>query len=160
MIREIQEQDYSQLSELYNAFFQTHNIFQKDTAIVENYLRKEALERESFLVYEENNSIKGALILVLLGKSADNTHIRWKFRHFAFETEPVALALLQHVENYIKQKSPTAKVELTITENEEGIEFYKKQGYEQEAMLKNHYRWDETCFILGKSIIEEPSKNI
>ena len=151
MIREIQEQDYQQLTDLYKSFFQTHNIFQQQQAIVENYLRKEALEREKFLVYEENNTIKGALILVLLGKSDGNSHTRWKFRHFAFETEIIATELLQHVENLIQQKSPTAKVELTIAETEEGQDFYKKHGYEQEAMLRNHYRWDETCFILGKS---------
>tara|TARA_Y100000310_G_C20704331_1_gene833686 strand:- start:14057 stop:14527 length:471 start_codon:yes stop_codon:yes gene_type:complete len=152
MIRPIQDSDYQQLADLYKAFFQTHNIFSQDQAIIENYLRKESLEREDFLIFEEGGDIKGAIIIVLLGKSSDNTHSRWKFRHFAFETEAIALDLLEYAEEIIKQTSQTCKIELTIAENEEGIEFYKNNGYEQEAMLRNHYRWDETCFILGKSL--------
>lgn len=149
MIRKIQEADYQQVADLYKEFFPTHNIFQEDKDIVTAYIRKESLEREDFLVYEEDGMIKGALILVLLEKSYD--HTRWRFRHFAFTSEEAAEKLLQEAEKRVKESSKTAKVELTIAESEKGMEFYKKNGYEQEAALKNHYRWGETCFILGKS---------
>jgi len=148
-IRDIQEQDYQKLVDLYKEFFPTHNIFQQDKDIVIAYIRKESLDRETFLVYEEDGEVKGALILVLLEKSDD--HTRWKFRHFAFTSEEVAEKLLQEAERRVKESSKTTKVELTIAESEKGMEFYKKNEYEQEAELKNHYRWGETCFVLGKS---------
>ncbi len=150
-IRLIQDSDYEQLITLYKEFFPTHNRFQQDADIITAYLRKETLEREDFLIYEQDGKILGALIIVLLGKSTDNSHTRWKFRHFAFINETIAAELLTHAENTIKEKSQTAKIELTIAETEQGIDFYKQHGYTQEAELKNHYRWNETCFILGKS---------
>mgnify|MGYP001579545610 FL=1 len=75
----------------------------------------------------------------------------WKFRHFAFETETIALELLSEVENIVRNSSKTSKIELTIAETELGIDFYKRYKYEQEAELKNHYRWGETCYVLAKS---------
>ena len=152
-IREIQETDYEKLVELYKEFFPTHNIFQKDNDIIVAYLKKEQLERETFLVCEENNEIKGALILVLLGKTEDSSHTRWKFRHFSFKDETIGTQLLQHAENVVKQASPTAKIEQTIAESEPGKDFYLKNGYQQEASLENHYRVGEICFIFGKSLI-------
>ena len=151
VIRTIQEEDYEQLVDLYKSFFPTHNIFSQGKDIVIAYLRKEALEREDLLVFEKEEIIKGALIIVLLGKSSDNSHCRWKFRHFAFKDEEAAKELLEAAERRIKDSSKTAKIELTIAENEQGIDFYKNNGYEQEAELKNHYRCGEKCLVFGKS---------
>ncbi len=151
VVRSIEEKDYIVLSEMYKSFFPTHNIFSKSTDLAIAYLRKEALEREDFLILEENGGIKAALVLVLLGKSADNSHMRWKFRHFAFVDENSAKILLDEVENKVKKTTDTTKIELTIAENEKGVEFYKNNGYLVEGELKNHYRFGESCFILGKS---------
>lgn len=147
-IRTAAEEDYEQIASLYSNFFTTHNIFQKVTELVVKYIKEEA-EKHELLVYEEGGLIKGALFLV--GLRIEKGHKRWKFRHFAFETEKVAKELLAEAEKKIKESSRTAKVELTIAESEEGIEFYKQNGYLQEGMLKNHYRWGESCFVLGKS---------
>lgn len=151
MIRAIQEDDYRQVAGLFANFFKTHNIFQKDPDIVVAYIRKEDLEREAFLVYEQSGMIKGALVLVQKGANHDGSHKVWKFRHFAFETEQIGKELLGEAEKRVKNATHTAKIELTIAENEEGLDFYKKWGYKQEGALLNHFRFGETCFVLGKS---------
>ncbi len=148
--RIIKETDYQGLVKLYKSFFGTHNIFQQDESKVIIYLKEQARDNE-FIVYEEKNVLKGALIIVKTGQNSDATHKIWKYRHFAFESEKIAALLLKEAEKYISKQSKTAKVELTIAENEKGIDFYKENGYKQEAALSNHYRWGETCYILSKS---------
>ena len=149
-IRLSEEEDYAQLASLYKDFFETHDKFQRDQGIVVQYLRKESLEHE-FYVYEKDDLIKGGFVLVNTGTNKDGSHKRWKFRHFAFESEPIAEELLGFAEERIKEQSATAKVELSIAESEQAIDFYKKWAYKQEGALSNHYRQGETCFILGKS---------
>ena len=151
VIRAATEEDFTQIAGLYTNFFKTHNIFQREKDIVIAHIRKEALERDSFIVYEEDGLVKGSVILVRMGSNHDGSHKRWKFRHFAFESEKIAEKLLGEAEKRIRENSKTAKVELTIAENEEGIDFYKKWGYKQEGVLEDHYRWEESCFVLGKS---------
>ena len=149
-IRSPQEQEYSQIAALYADFFKTHHIFQQDHENIIPYLKQQAREHE-FLVHEEKGMIGGALIIVKLGESPDHGHSRWKFWHCAFESEKIAKLLLAEAEQRVKQYSRTAKVELTIAENEEAIDFYKKQEYKQEGLPHHHYRWGEACYILGKS---------
>ncbi len=150
MIRDVSEADYISLVELYKNFFSKHNIFQKNNEEIISYLKEQA-EKDQLLVYEEESKIKGAMYLVKTKETADGSHKVWKFRHFAFENEDIAKKLLNEGEKRIKEQSQTSKIELTIAESEPGIEFYKKNGYEQEGALKNHYRWGEICFVLGKS---------
>ncbi len=150
IIRTIQERDYNDLIRLYRSFFSVHNIFQQPDEEIIKYLQEQAQKNE-FVVYEENSQVKGALILVQKGENVDGTHKIWKYRHFAFESEDIASQLLEEAEKIISGKSKTAKVELAIAENERGKEFYQAAGYEQEGMLKNHFRWGETCYILAKS---------
>jgi ribosomal protein S18 acetylase RimI-like enzyme len=151
-IRTVEEDDLEQISSLYKNFFKNHNVFRKGNDIITAYLMKELLEREDFLLYEEEGLIKGALILVAKGRNSDGSHKIWKFRHFAFETENIGQKLLKEAEKRVKELSKTVKIELTISETEEGIDFYKENGYEQEGSLKNHFRWGEICFMLGKSL--------
>ncbi len=150
-IRSVEDNDFTQLAALYKEFFPTHNVFHKNEDIVVAYLRKEMLEREDFLVYEDEGKILGSLILVSLGTSETGTHTRWKFRHTAFIDEEVGQKLLEEAEKRIKAASKTAKIELTIAETEQGMDFYIDNGYVVEGELKDHYRVCETCFILGKS---------
>ena len=150
-ITEAQESDYDKLIELFRNFFTTHNIFQQSDEEIISYL-KEQSEENKLIIYEENNEIKAACFLVNFGQNKEGTHKLWKFRHFAFTSEEAGSKLLEEAENKIKEESETSKIELTIAENEEGINFYKSKGYVQEAELKNHYRQGETCFILSKSL--------
>ena len=148
-IREVQEKDYGKLIKLFKGFFKTHNIFQKANEEMIEYLKEQS--KENKLIILEEDSIKGALFLVNFGQNSDGSHKLWKFRHFAFDSEETASKLLKEAEDKIKKSSKTAKIELTIAENERGIDFYKAKGYVQEARLTNHYRWGENCFILSKS---------
>jgi len=148
-IRNVQETDYVGLLALFKRFFPVHNRFQQDDGAIVKYLKKQASENE--LIVYDDSGIKGALFLVKAGENKEGSHKIWKFRHFAFDNEQVASELLVEAEKRVKESSETSKIELTIAENEEGIDFYKDNGYEEEAALKNHYRWGETCFVFAKS---------
>jgi len=149
-IRNIQETDYEELIELFKNFFKTHNIFQQTDQDIVNYLKDQSKKNE-LIIYDDNGSLKGALYLVHFGQNTDGSHKLWKFRHFAFENENVASELLKEAERRIKENSQTSKIELTIAENEKGVNVYKANSYEQEGNLTNHYRWGEVCFIFSKS---------
>ncbi|MFP4424277.1 MAG: hypothetical protein ACLFP2_03505 [Candidatus Woesearchaeota archaeon] len=150
MIRDVKDEDFEKLVRLYRFFFSTHNIFQQSDEEITSYLKEQSQEND--LIVYDDGSLKGALFLVNFGKSSDGSHKLWKFRHFAFESEEVASQLLDEAEKRVKESSETSKIELSIAETEEGVDFYKSKGYEQEGALSNHYRWGETCFILSRSI--------
>lgn len=142
--------DLTQCVSLFCSFFETHNRFGHGEDGVLEYLEGK-FERDLLLVCEIDGLIKGALFLVNFGSSHDGSHKLWKFRHFAFESREIAHSLLEFAEGRVRGESTTAKIELTIAESEEGLDFYKQQGYVQEAALKDHYRWGEVCYVLGKS---------
>ncbi len=150
MIRPVQEKDYEKLVPLFKKFFPVHNQFQKTKEDIISYLKGQAKDNE--LIVYDDKGIKGALFLVSFGQSSDGSHKLWKFRHFAFENEDIGSKLLKEAEKIIKQKSKTVKIELTIAETEPGKGFYLENGYKQEAALTNHYRWNETTFVLSKSL--------
>ena len=147
-IRNVQEHDYNQLIDLYQSFFKTHNLFNQKNSEIVSYLKKQAVKSE-LIVYEENGKILGASFLVNL--SNENGHSRWKFRHFTFTNEKAATKLLKEAEKRVKKSSKTVKIELTIAENENSLDFFKQNDYEEEGRLTNHYRWGETCLVLSKS---------
>lgn len=149
-IRKAREKEFPAIADICTSFFKVHNIFQQQRKRVISYLKEQAKENSLF-VSEQGGSINGFLILVNTGSDILKKHKIWKFRHFVYNSEKTALELLTYAENQIKKSSATAKIELTIAENEPGIAFYKARGYTQEAALQNHYRWGETCFILSKS---------
>ncbi len=150
IVRRADEEDYEKVALLYKSFFPIHTMFQRDMDVVLSYVRKENLERELW-VCDENGVVVGAVVLVNTGSDKDGSHKRWKFRHLAFEREEFAIALLTEMERRVVEESDTAKVELTIASSEKWLEFYKRRGYLVEGQLQNHYRWDEMCFVLGKS---------
>ena len=149
-IRPVKNPDFKKLILLYSHFFKKHTIFQQSAKRIIGYLKEQA-KKDTLLVYDEKGKIGGALFLVQAGQNADGTHKIWKLRHFAFENNEIALQLLKEAEKRIKKSSKTAKVEVTIAETEKRIDFYKKNGYKQEGILENHYRYGERCYILGKS---------
>lgn len=149
-IRHAQPGDYETIAGLYKDFFTVHNIFQGERGRIVAYL-DETHNRHPLLVCDEEDSITGALFLVRKGTKDQSSHLRWKFRHFAFVDEAAAQSLLEAAEEEVKEASATAKIEITIAENEPALDFYKANGYEQEGALTNHFRWGETCYILSKS---------
>jgi len=150
MIRPIKDSDYANLVPLFKKFFPVHNQFQLPKEKIIFYLKEQSKTNE--LIVYDDNGLMGALYLVKFGESSDGSHKLWKFRHFAFENEKIGSSLLKEAEKIIKQKSKTVKIELTIAETEPGKEFYLANNYKQEAKLTNHYRWNETTFVLAKSL--------
>ena len=144
------QENLEHLVALFKQFFPVHNQFQQPDRDIVDYLH-EQLQDNELLVSETKGIYDGALFLVKIGESSDSTHKIRKFRHFAFTTESIGKELLQEAEKSVQAQSPTSKIELTIAETEPGKDFYLKHGYQQEATLPHHYRWGETCFILGKS---------
>ncbi|MGM5488672.1 MAG: hypothetical protein ACQESG_07010 [Nanobdellota archaeon] len=142
-IRTPTDDDLEAMAALYKQFFPTHNIFSGGDVVT--YLTEEA-HRHEMLVFDDG-AVRGGLFLV---KQQSGEHTRWKFRHFAFDDEAAGAELLAEAERRVADASDTAKVELTIAENEP-VDFFKKHGYEQEGTLANHYRWGETCYVLSKS---------
>ncbi|HIH11669.1 TPA: GNAT family N-acetyltransferase [Candidatus Woesearchaeota archaeon] len=149
MLKQVQEKDYIHLVKLYKSFFRIHNIFSGNKNVILKYLKEQAQKNE-LIVFEEKSSISGALYLVNFGQNDDGSHKLWKFRHFAFDSNNIALKMLNEAEKRVKRASKTSKIELTIAENEVGIEFYKNNGYRIEGQLTHHYRYGETCYILAK----------
>src|SRR3989338_11384201 len=149
VLKQVQEKDYIHLVKLYKSFFRIHNIFSGNKNVILKYLKEQAQKNE-LIVFEEKSSISGALYLVNFGQNDDGSHKLWKFRHFAFDSNNIALKMLNEAEKRVKRASKTSKIELTIAENEVGIEFYKNNGYRIEGQLTHHYRYVETCYILAK----------
>lgn len=150
-IRNAKKGDFENIMGLYKVFFLEHNIFVKSDDEVMQYLEEQAI-RNGLFVYEDQDEIKGAFFLVQKGQDDDGSHKLWKFRHFAFTDEIIGKELLDFAENIVREGSDTAKVENTIAETEDSLEFFKTHGYELEGTLKDHYRWHEACFIFSKSL--------
>ena len=147
IVRTIQKNDFSDVAEMCAVFFPIHTIFQQAKSKVIAYLKA---QKDLCLVAVDHTKIQGALFLVKEGK--DGSHTRWKLRHFAFKSDAVAKQLLAEAEKRISTASRTAKIEVTLAYNERGRSFYLKHGFALEGSLKNHYRWKETCLLLGKSL--------
>ena len=141
---------------LFQSFYLRHNIFQQKPEIISKYLIKQAQLYPLLIVEEivtkDTKKIAAVTFIVKTGESEDQTHFRWKLQHFAFTNINAAQALIEESESYIKKQSITSKIELTIAESESNLHFYESQKYDKEATLRNHYRWGETCFVLGKSL--------
>jgi len=149
-IRQAIPTDYPRLVEFFKAQFPVHNIFQRSPQNIQSYLMNQGLKNPLYVV-EKDGEITAALILFNKYSTSDRAHKVWKLRHFAFANEAAAEELLKYAEGKIKKSSKTAKIELSIAETEKSVEFYKDQGYLIEGVLKNHYRWNETTFIVSKS---------
>jgi N-acetylglutamate synthase-like GNAT family acetyltransferase len=148
VLRTFEEKDAVQVAKLFKSYFKTHTLFEQDESKIVTYVNEQAI-KNPLIVYESDGKIIGALFLV--NRNTDGDHKLWKFRHFAFTQANVGEELLKEAEKKVEESSKTGKVELTIAESEEGINFFKMQGYEQEGILKNHYRWGERTYILSKS---------
>ncbi len=141
--------DLKSLARFYKRYFKTHTVFQQPEKKVVAYLHK-AVKEHTFIAVHDGRKIAGALFIVLEGK--DGTHSRWKLRHLAFIHHDVGHVLLEVAEQQVRQKSVTGKIELTLAEDEPHRQFLVKRGYKKEGVLKNHYRWNEKCYVLGKSV--------
>lgn len=148
-VRQATPKDYQQLVKMYKEFFPIHNVFQRPPQEVQSYLMNQGLKYGLYIA-EDEGEIKAAVVLVKRYTTPDGSHSVFKLRHFAFATENAGESLLAFAEKQIKSK--TAKIEVTLADNEEGMQFYRKHGFQLEGTLKNHYRWGESCLAFGKSL--------
>ena len=142
------ETDVERVALLYKSYFKMHTLFEQPLDEIALYV-KEQLKKHTLLVHDEAGMITAAVMLVT--KNTHGTHKLWMLRHFAFTRADFGEELLKEAERQVREGSKTAKVELRIAESEEGINFFRMQGYEQEGCLRNHYRWGERCYVLSKS---------
>ena len=151
VIRKVESQDFEEMAELYSKFFATHDIFTQKVDTILSYLQNHATEHECFISKDEH-TLLAVTFVVKLGESKDGSHKRWRLRHFAFRDDTAAIALLGAVEKYLTEQSKTVKIEQNLAENEKGLEFYVANGFVQEGVLMNHYRFGERCIVLGKTL--------
>jgi len=147
-VRKAGTEDYEPIIKLTKEFFTIHNIFKKDGEKIVSYIENES-RKNTLLVCDDNAEITGVTFLIS-DNNMGEPHRKWKLKHFAYKTKEAGKYLLEGAEDFIKKISKTSKIEVTIAENEESLNFFKEQGYEEEGKLKNHYRLDETAYILGK----------
>ncbi len=150
-IRNLHETDFVELVALFKSFYPKHNIFQGFSDEVIEYLRTLARVHK-FLVFEEEDFVKGVVIMQKRSETREGRHKLWRLKHIAFETEEIGAALVKEAEKRIEADSQTVKLEIFVAESETVLGFLKGLGYKQEAALENHYRWHETCFVLSKSL--------
>lgn len=146
-VRTYKPEDLKPLIALFKMFFEKHSIFEQDKETIRKYIQAQ----EDDLYVLDEDGIKAALFLVKTGGTPEGTHTRWKFRHLAYHTEKDGSRLIAFAEDAVKNASVTAKIELTIAENERAFPLIQAEGYEQEGKLKDHYRFGEITYILSKS---------
>ena len=145
MIRKGNESDLNGLIHVYKEVFDVHNVFDRPVNDIMDYLKK----FKNILVAEEDGEIVGGIVIT--EKKYGNTWKLTNFKHLAvakeYQDKDIGTALLKGAEKSVR----IGKIEIRVGETETtAMEFYKKNGYENEGILKSHYRKGETCFIMGK----------
>ncbi len=153
--------DFPNLVRLFKEFFPRHNVFNQKSPYIKKYLTSISQKYPLLIIKEKDPDteeifISAAAYIVKIDESKDKTHTRWKFRHFAFRNENSGEEMLVACEEYVKKQSNTIKIELTISESESSLHFFEGQSYQNEGLLKNHYRWGETCYVTS---VESLKKN-
>ena len=151
-IRKARKEELSGLIPVYKEVFRKHGIFTKKPEDMLDYL--ENAEGEFIIAIDDaKNQVVGGVLAVKT--EPDKGHVLARFKHIGigkdYQGQGVGKGLIKEAEKEIGK----GKVEIHVSENEkDAIAFYEKQGYIIEGRLSNHYRDNETCYILGKSIEE------
>lgn len=145
MIRKANEHDLKGLIKVYKDVFKVHNVFEKSEEEIEAYLNKFS----NILVAEEDGNIVGGLVIT--AKKYDKDWKLTNFKHIAvspaYQNKDIGSELLKEAEKIAGK----GKIEIRVGEREAGaVNFYEKNGYQKEGILKSHYRKGESCFVMGK----------
>jgi ribosomal protein S18 acetylase RimI-like enzyme len=168
LISNAKADDFSELVKLYKNIFKKHNVFSKADKQIKDYLIKNHKDNSriglGLLVATVDNNVVGALLLKKKDFDAVGMHLIVKYNHLAvlpeYKGHGIGTYLIkiadQKIKDLIKKgKIKTAKIEVTMSENEkEALEFYKSQGFELEGQMKSHYRHNEMAYVLGKEITD------
>lgn len=152
-IRKARKDELSGLIPVYNQAFSKHGIFSKEPEKIMDYL--ENAKGEFIIAIDDTkHEVMGGVLVVKT--EPDKGHVLARLKHFAvaqnYRGQGIGKGIIKDAEKEIGK----AKVEIHVSENEtDAIAFYEKQGYVIEGKLSNHYRDDETCYILGKNLNPE-----
>jgi ribosomal protein S18 acetylase RimI-like enzyme len=154
MIRKIKTEDKNQLHELFSKL----GLFDNDelsfmSELVDNILNNSLGDDHQFIVYDENlikgaayyapeNFADGVYNLYFIGVLPEN------------QGSGVGRALLEYVENHIRQKG--VRMLLIETSSKPSFEktwrFYTKNGYEKEAIIRDYYRDGDDKILFRKKL--------
>ncbi len=130
-----------------------HNIFHKPVEEVLTYLLNIQKEHELFIALIDDKVV-GGCVLEKKDESMDEKHKVWKLKHLALKKELTFAQekeILSEIEDRLKHKSPSMKIQLNLSEKEKRyIDIFKKHGYKKEGTLENHYRVGENMYIYSK----------
>ncbi len=149
-IKKIKKQDLGQLIAIWKEVFSLHNVFNKTDEEILKYLKK---SKGKILAAYEDGKVVGGCLLVVNAQTPEHNLARIKHVAVAkeFQGKDIGSALLKKCERIVKK----GKIEIHVANAVVGCdvtEFYRKNGYEQEGVLKSHYRPDEACYVLGKVV--------
>ncbi len=144
-----------ELIPIYRKEFNPHNIFQKSDEDVLDYLLKIQKEHEFFIPLVDDIVI-GGTVLEKKDESLDGKHKVWKLKHFALKEnvdDKLCLEIIKETEERLRKTAPSIKIQLNLSETEKKyIRLFKKRGFKEEAVLKDHYRIGEHMHIFAKVI--------
>ena len=152
-IRKARKDELSGLILVYKQAFSKHGIFSKEPEEIIDYLENAMGE---FIIAIDDSKQEVVAGILAVKTEPDKDHVIARLKHFAvaqaYQGQGIGKGMIKEAERVIGK----AKVEIHVSENEkDAIVFYEKQGYVIEGKLLNHYRDDETCYILGKSLNPE-----
>lgn len=139
------------LINIYKQAFKKHNILKQSKNKVLAYFKDKIV----FTAIENKEVAGGVMIRVI---QTAGTHSVWKINHLAvakkYQNKGIGTALVKEAEQEIKKRSKkTIKIELSVSDEEKPlIKFWKKLGYKLEGNLKDHFRYNEMVYVLGKSL--------
>lgn len=133
--------------------FGPHNIFNKDEDFIINYLMGVQKQNE-IMIFLNQDTVIGGTVFEKKDESVKEDHSIWKLKHFALNkgyAEDSGKAIMDEIEDRLKKKSKSLKVQVNLSENEaRAIKFFEKHGFTKEGTLKDHYRVGEDMYIYSK----------
>lgn len=137
------------LIKIYKKAFKKHNILKQSENKVLQYFKDKIV-----FTAIENKEVAGGIMIRVI--QTVGTHSVWKINHLAVakgsQGKGIGSALVKKAEQEIKKRSKnTIKIELSVSDEEKStLKFWKKAGYKIEGKLKDHFRYREMVYVLGK----------
>lgn len=165
-IKDAEEQELTNLVEIYKQSFKNHNVFERSDNEILEYLKESHLVNSKmgggYILTKTDDKIIGCILVRKLSGDLSGRHELWRYNHIAviedYKSKGIGSYLIKTADKKIKsrideRKIDSVKIELGLAETEEELlEFYKKNGFELEGQLKSHYRHGEKTYLLGKEL--------
>lgn len=154
------EEDVEAFVGLCKEAYPKHNVFDKSLDKVKKYLKEQDEKNEEFggvfFAYDDDEVVGGCLLRVA-GRDVPGDHVRFKYNHVVAKDDEIKAEIVKFLDSKIKKniedgKFKTAKVEVSIAENESDEGFYSEHGFKPEGELMSHYRHGEKVTVMGKEL--------